>query len=433
MQEALLQLARRARTAESKAALGFILVNETYTLVRFRQSVFWHASKGVLAISGAVTPEANAPFVHWLSSVAKQLNQHQSFSKPIQIRPEYLTPDLAREWDEWFPAHALWVPCSIGGFILAREQAWTASEMELLSEWIDIWHHAWMSQVHAARGFEFSACLMRIWHTLCNKRRYVLLLMICLLIPIRMTVLVPGELVPIEPSVIRSPLEGTVERFLVSPNSRVKAGQPLIQLDSSLLSSKLKVAQDALMTAEVEYRQTAQQALFDARSKAQLAQLQGRIAERTTEVNYLKSQLGRTEIKAPSDGIVLMDDPSEWIGKPVSTGERIITIADEKRVEVEAWLGLGDLIDLSEHAKVSLFLNTSPLDPIKATLRYVGHEAIVRPDGHFAYRLRATIQADEEMPRVGLKGTARVSGQYVPLIYWVLRRPFAVLRPYLGF
>lgn len=429
----LLQLGRRARTAESKEALGFVLVNETYTLVPFRQSAFWDEAKGVLAISGAVMPEANAPFVLWLNNVSKQLRQNQSSSKPIQIKPDYLAPEVALEWDEWLPAEALWVPCSTGGLILARDESWSASEIEVLTEWMDIWHHAWMSQVHAARRFEFSTWLKGIWRTLRSKRGYALLLLICLLIPIRMTVLVPGELVPIEPSAIRSPLEGTVERFLIAPNSRVKAGEPLIQLDSSLLSSKLKVAQDALMTAEVEYRQTAQQALFDTRSKAQLAQLQGRIAERTTEVNYLKSQLARTEIKAPSDGIVLMDDPSEWIGKPVFVGERIITIADEKEVEVEAWLGLGDLIDLSQHAKISLFLNTSPLHPIQANLRYIGHEAIARPDGHFAYRLRATIQPDGEIPRVGLKGTARVSGQYVPLIYWVLRRPLAILRPYLGF
>lgn len=433
MKDVLLQLARRARAAESKAALGFILVNETYGLARFRQSIFWDQAKGVVAISGVVMPETNAPFVHWMNQVARQLFANPSLSSPAQIKPTHLTREVASEWEEWLPAQALWVPCSTGGLILARDEAWNAEEMEALAEWIDIWHHAWMSQVHAARRFEFVTWLKDAWRRFCSHKRYALLLIICLFIPIRMTVLVPGELVPIEPSVIRSPLEGTVERFLVEPNSSVKVGQPLIQLDSSLISSKLKVAQEALMTAEVEYRQTAQQALFETRSKALLAQIQGRIAERTTEVNYLKSQLARTEIKAPSDGIVLMDDPSEWIGKPVSIGERIITVADERQVEVEAWLGLGDLIDLSQNAKVSLFLNSSPLHPIKANLRYVGHEAIARPDGHFAYRLRATIESDQTMPRVGLKGTARVSGQYVPLIYWMLRRPLAALRPYLGF
>ena len=36
--------------------------------------------------------------------------------------------------------------------------------------------------------------------------------------------------------------------------------------------------------------------------------------------------------------VVLMDDPSEWIGKPVSTGERILRIAALDDAEVEAWL-----------------------------------------------------------------------------------------------
>jgi hypothetical protein len=62
----------------------------------------------------------------------------------------------------------------------------------------------------------------------------------------------------------------------------------------------------------------------------------------------------------------------------------------------------------------------------------VAHEAIARPDGNFAYRLRATIEAKEDRPRVGLKGTVRVSGHYVPLIYWVMRRPLATIRPWIG-
>ena len=34
--------------------------------------------------------------------------------------------------------------------------------------------------------------------------------------------------------------------------------------------------------------------------------------------------------------------------------------------------------------------------------------------------------------RVGLKGTARLEGEQVPLAYWVLRRPLAIARQYLA-
>jgi hypothetical protein len=36
------------------------------------------------------------------------------------------------------------------------------------------------------------------------------------------------------------------------------------------------------------------------------------------------------------------------------------------------------------------------------------------------------------LKRIGLKGTAKVSGRYVPLAYWVFRKPLALARQLLG-
>lgn len=436
MQDVLLRLSRRARRADSAVELGFIIANETHNLVAYRQSVLWLKSDGVVAISGVVTPEANAPFIHWLNRLADHFIKLKIRVATI-VEPSMLPQDVAAEWDEWLPGAGLWMPFidsqsnMMGGFFLAREQIWTTENIALLTEWIDIWLHAWQSKQLQQRHFNVMAWLKERM-SIKGRRLYIGLLVVAfLLIPIRMTVLVPGELVPVQPSTIRSPLEGTVDRFFVAPNARVKAGERLLALDSTLLSSKLKVSQEALATAEAEYRQAAQQAVFDTRSKSQLAQLQGKIVERSAEVDYLQSQLSRTQIVAPIDGIVLVDDASEWIGKPVVTGERIMTIADEHQVEVEAWLSPDDLINFPKESNVKLFLNASPLHPVRAKLRYISYEAVARPDGRFAYRLRATLSDNKIASRVGLKGTARVAGGYVPLGYWVMRRPLAFIRPYI--
>jgi hypothetical protein len=81
---------------------------------------------------------------------------------------------------------------------------------------------------------------------------------------------------------------------------------------------------------------------------------------------------------------------------------------------------------------VQLFLNAQPLQPVSATLRFMAHEAVQRADGSFAYRVRATLDRETEH-RVGLKGTARLQGDPVPLAYWILRRPIASLRTTIGF
>jgi hypothetical protein len=80
---------------------------------------------------------------------------------------------------------------------------------------------------------------------------------------------------------------------------------------------------------------------------------------------------------------------------------------------------------------VRLYLNASPLAPVTARLRYLAHDAVQRPDGTFAYRVRATLDEPTEH-RVGLKGTTKIQGAWVPAIYWALRRPLATLRSTAG-
>jgi hypothetical protein len=191
------------------------------------------------------------------------------------------------------------------------------------------------------------------------------------------------------------------------------------------------LAQQALITAETDYRQTSQMALMDQKYKSQLALIMGKIEEKRAESDFLAEQLKRARVLAPQAGVVLMDDPSEWIGRPVSVGERILRIASQRDMEVEVWLPLGDAIALEQGASVTLYLNSSPLSPVSANVRYVAHDAVQRPEGNYAYRVRASLN-EESQHRVGLKGTAKLSAGWVLAGYWVFRRPLATLRSYLG-
>jgi hypothetical protein len=107
-------------------------------------------------------------------------------------------------------------------------------------------------------------------------------------------------------------------------------------------------------------------------------------------------------------------------------------IANEHDIEIEAWLSVNNAIELPNHARVTLYLNTSPLSPIEGIVKSIGYEAIQRPDSTYAYRLRAEVTSKNLNKRIGLKGTAKISGHYVPLAYWIFRKPLAVARQFLG-
>lgn len=435
----LLDFGRRARNATSTDELEFMLVNGTHALTPYRQAVLWWEGSGVQALSGVVQPDQNAPYVDWLKRFFESAPKGESF--PARIEMEALAEDQRSTWSDWLPAQAVLVPLPgrpPGALLLARDLGWTDNELALLQEWTQTWLHAWHARTTPKIHRPWRA--WKTWLDLKNSQKtwhqrriswLVGALLLALFMPVRTTVLAPGEVVPAQPVVIRAPVEGVIARFSVQPNDVVTKGQALFEFEPTLIETRVQVAQQALETALAQYRQTSQLALTDPKYKVELAAQAGSIEEKRSEFEYLKEQKRRAIVKAPDEGTVLFDDPSSWIGKPVAIGERILRIAKTGDVEVEVWLPVADAIELRQGDPVMLYLQADPLHPVSASLHYFSHEAQQRPDGTYAYRLRATLQSGT-VPRVGLKGTAKTSGRWTVLSYWILRRPLAVIRTTLG-
>lgn len=464
----LLHMARRARGA-STVELGFIAVNETRDLVTYRQAVLWDAHRGALAVSGLAVPEGQAPFLLWLKHVVGHLSAQRDAASPRPFSACDL-PDLeSAEWADWLPPHALWLPFDVlgqrGGWLLAREEEWSEAEISLLAEWLALWVQPWaLRHVEAPRRRWWRDALARrptrarlrehlrqslLWlrrlhrpgtwrelgRWLWTTRRGLSLLAVfgALVFPVRLSIMAPGQLVPADPLVVRAPMDGIVERVLVQPGQRVGAGDKLLEFDHAALTARLEATRQALAAAETEYRQAALQFVSEVKSKGQLAALQGRLEEKRAEVAYLEGLNQRAVLTSPREGIALLDEPSEWAGRPVTAGERLMAVADERAAEIEGWLAPGDMIELPVGAEATLYLDTQPLSPVDGILRYVAHDPVARPDGRYAYRLRARLAPGEDVPRIGLTGSVRVAGNYVPLVYWVLRKPLAAARSFVGF
>lgn len=445
----LLDLSHQVREARSRDELVFLLLNDSRQLLQYRQAVLWFGGEGVRGVSGVVEPDPNAPYVLWVRKLCAHL--HRTLEGPagvVEVDRGQLPEGLAAEWAEWLPAEAVWLPVPgaqagsppIGGLLLAFDEPCPQAAWPLLQEWLHVWGHAWQGLQRPRAGWQAllhrepaaadGAAAPRAWW----RRRPVqigLALLAVLLLPVRLTVLAPAELVAADAAVVRAPLDGVIDRFQVQPNQAVTKGQVLFTFDEAPIASRLDVARQALATAEVEYRQVAQLALADPRAKGQLAAVQGRIEEKRAEAAFLEDQFRRSRVEAPRQGIAIFDDPSEWEGRPVHTGERVLRVVDPHEVEVEAWLPVGDALPLPADAELKMYLAATPLDPVVATLRYMAHDPVQRPDGSYAYRVRARLAAPTAH-RIGLKGTGRLQAGWVPLAYWVLRRPLAIARQHLA-
>lgn len=68
----LIQLEQVARKAKNRAELSFVVVNETYRLLHYRQAILWrHTAAGKIrieAVSGVDRPDRNGPYLTLLPS-----------------------------------------------------------------------------------------------------------------------------------------------------------------------------------------------------------------------------------------------------------------------------------------------------------------------------------------------------------------------------
>jgi Biotin-lipoyl like/HlyD family secretion protein len=433
-----MELERRLRQVDDLHVLAYQLVNDTHELVPYRQAILWqqaaNGSKRLLAVSGLATADANAPFTLWMQAVGAELAAADAAPwLPRVIVPTDLSVGLAADWHEWLPAHALWLPLQLAsdgraGLLLAREDKWLDADAKLLSYLADAAGHAW-------RALGKTPAKNSGWTVLPRRRPLqivVAVLIVLALLPVSQTALAPAEIIARDPILVRAPLDGVVAEILVQPNQAVSNGQALLTLDTTRLSNQLEVARQSLQVAEEELRQAQQQGFIDSRANAGLALLRGKVDGQRTEVNYLSELEARINIKAPRDGIIIFSDVNDWLGRPVSLGERIMEVADPAATEIEVMVPVSDAISFEQGARIRIFLNIDPLRPVEAELRLASYQASMTAEGVLAYRLVATIAPGTEPLRIGLKGTAKLYGERTLLIFHVLRRPLQTVRQWLG-
>lgn len=430
---AILRLEQQLRHAADLSEFEFLVVNETHSLIPFRQAVLWRRSGKksgrIDAISGLASPDRQSPFVFWLSRVLKTLPAGEMRT----VTSAELPQNLAEEWEEWLPEQGFWVPLKtpkgkcLGALFLSREEKWQAHDMTLLELLADIYAYSWANFL-GDRWWKSSSP----WFTRFVLWSVILFFLSTPFIPVRISVLAPAEVIPIDPTFVRASLDGVVKDFFVSPNEPVKAGDTLFSLDDTTLRNRLLAAKKTLAVAEAELKKVMRKAISDPNANAELVLLKKRVEERSAAVAYVQELMDRIVVKADRDGIAIFSDAGDWIGKPVVIGEKILTLALPEKAELEIKLPVADAINLEQGAEVLLFLNVSPESPIRATLFHASYRAQVTGDGFLAYRLKAGFPEGAAPPRIGLMGTAKIYGNRSNLFYLVMRRPMAAIRQKLG-
>ncbi len=431
----LILLLQRARKAASEQETSFLLVNETALLTPFRQAFYWTGQAGekgrLRAVSNLPTPNPDSPVSLWVAPLCRYL-QSQNITVPTPVNKKEIPEHIRKGWQEYLAPHALWLPMKgIGGLLLVADSRWSDAQCRLLAHWTD----GAAQSIELLRQKKPQGFFHRFFRQI--KRRQVasfliFLVLALMFLPVRMSVLAPAEVVSQDPAIVRSPITGVIDSVMVVPNETVNQGDTLFQLDNRDLLSRLEVAKQGLEMAQTEYRHASQAAITSAEAQVRTAILRSRIEQQRAEYEYVNEQLQRIEVKTEKSGIAIFPDASALRGSPVRLGEKVMTIADSQDVMLEAWVPPADSVELDQGAQVSFFLNIRPGDPLSGQLKSIAYQASMSPDGIFGYRAEILLSPDEPLPRIGLRGTAKIYGPSVSLGYLIFRRPLTALRQMLG-
>jgi hypothetical protein len=435
-----LQLERSARKATTLQRLQFVIANETFRLFHFRQAAVWswreNEKPRVVTLSGIAQIDVNAPYVHWLGDL---LAAHAPRDEqPLRVLDgQDLDARWQQGWGEYIKGHMLLCPLrsntgdALGGLVMVRDEPWNEEETQLVDMLGEAYGHAWSGLLPHNRRWR----MRRLLHSLRSRPVWkisALLLALAAFIPVRLSALAPASIIPIAPIAITSPLDGAIAHIDVAPNASVVKDDILFRIDDTHLRNQLAIAEKAFSVAEAEHLRAVQKAFGDIESKEQIALLEARMEQKRSEIDYYRELLGKTQVRSPQDGVAVFSDPNAWIGKPVVVGEKIMDTADPGQVQIEMWLPVSDAINLLPGSEVILFLNTDPSQPVRGTLTQTSYQAELNHSGVLAFRLLARVDGSDRPPRLGLHGTAKLYGEQVALIYYLLRRPAASLRQWIG-
>jgi hypothetical protein len=431
---------RLARQARDVPALAFAIANDGWALLGYRQALVLRKRLGrwgVQAASGLVEVGEATPYQNWLARVARVLEERlaappeEGALQPVPLNPQDLPEELASSWSEWWPPVVTVIALRgrdglVNGLALFLFDAQPhPSRTMVLGQLSEVWGHAWAL---------LSGTTRKSWLP-SRRMRWVIAaaVLAVMLVPVRQSVLAPAEIISLDSVVLSSPVEGVVREVLVRPNQSVTADQPLVALDDTTLRNRREVLLKSLGSAQAELLATTQKSFENMQSRGEIAPLSGRVEERRAELAFVEEQLQRSTLTAPKAGITVFGDPNDWRGRPVAAGERIMLVADPTRLGMLLHVPVGDAISVDPGAPVRLFLHVAPLSPLDGEVIETGYQAMLSPDNVASYRIRARLSGDQrELPRIGLKGTAKLYGSRVALGYWLLRRPIAAAREWAG-
>lgn len=433
------RISLKAAQAENEEALKFIILNDTFHVIRYDRAVLWDLSKpkspSLLGVSGQASVKSDSEIQNQWQQVVKNIKEPNKIQQLDEDKLSSATSVL-KNLKAQSKSAVLWIPI-------------TVKDDLALGLWVERWNSPKGYEIDPIAAEMFSTYLQPAYSSAWEKfhRRLSLkkftfskfgtyLIVTALLLalfgfrlPLR--IVAPCEVIPKDPLLMTAPLEGIIEQIVVKPGQMVKKGELLYEYDKRQPLQNLKVAQKEVQIMQAEVNRASTLGLSDKKSLAELATLTLKLDKERLNLDLAEYYASKLEGRSPENGVVILDNPDEWRGKPVKIGEKIMKITEPNNTKVRIWLAESDNIPLDFAIPIKIYLNIRPDSSEEAKLTYIANESAIDEHQTPSFIAEAEWVEQPEWIKLGLKGSAILYGEEVSLFYFLLRKPISSIRHFL--
>lgn len=232
---------------------------------------------------------------------------------------------------------------------------------------------------------------------------------------LELRIAVDASLVPASSRHVAAAMDGRLDEVLARDGQRVSAGQVLARLRTGELELELARLQAAIEVQRLEARR----ALVDGElTGSHLAESEQRALE--GEAAMVEERIERAEIRAPIAGTVVASRLERELGRMITRGETLFTIAGEDGWAVEVSIPERDIGEVGPGMHGRFAPRARP-DAVHTVILERVAAAAAPAGGVNVFAAEARLEVSSDWMRPGMEGVVRLDAGQRPA-WWVLGR-----------
>jgi multidrug resistance efflux pump len=437
----ILQLENDCRDSENSTQLNFTIVNNTSTVVQYEKAILLSQKKKnkykIQTVSNISQIDKKSQYSQLIESLTNHIQKNQNPQSIFLINPqEDLSKEQYQELQDYEISNIAYIPIKREKYnnkvnsvlLLFRKENFSDDEKLILEHLSNTFSYFMLSEKNLEKN-AFISFLKSLGYM-----KYLIILIIALMfIPVKMNVLAPLTIKPKDEHIVTAPIDGIIKEIYVSPNQFVNINDKLIKFDTTDSKNKYFIAQKSLELSKTTLHATKQDSFYNNDSKNRIIQLQAEVKLKESQATFEKSILEKSTIYAKKSGEVIIDNPLQLIGKNISVGQKLFSIANSENIEIEIMLQVSDAIFIKKGYEAKIFLDNNPIKSYNATIENISYKPQIDETNTLAYKITANFDDTlDEIPNIGLKGTAKIYSQEVTLFFYLFRKPITKTRQIIG-